>query len=53
MNRERVPAAVRREAVDRADGRCEYGGIPEAFAFVPHQLDHIIAVKHGGASTDR
>lgn len=34
----------------RALGRCEYCGLPEPLAFVEHQIDHIIAIKHRGSS---
>lgn len=43
-----IPAALRRLIHQRAEGRCEYCGMPEAFSFAPHQIDHIIAEKHGG-----
>jgi len=32
----------------RAGGCCEYCLIPEAVAFANHEIDHIIAQKHGG-----
>jgi HNH endonuclease len=35
----------------RAEGRCEYCGLPEEHTDAPFQLDHIIAEKHGGPST--
>jgi len=34
----------------RADYRCEYCLIPDFLPF-PHEVDHIIAKKHGGPST--
>src|SRR5712692_524060 len=43
-----IPTALRRLVVERASGRCEYCGLSEALAFAPHELDHIIAQKHGG-----
>jgi hypothetical protein len=42
-----VPASLRRLVVERADNRCEYCGIPEAATFAAHELDHIVAQKHG------
>ena len=33
-----------------AIGLCEYCGLPEPLAFVEHQIDHIIAIMHGGSS---
>ena len=31
-------------------GRCEYCLIPETAVFAPHEVDHIISQKHGGAT---
>ena len=41
-------AAVR----ERAGGRCEYCHFPEAAAELSFQIDHIVAVKHGGDATE-
>lgn len=46
-----LPADVRRLVAERADFRCEYCLIPESQVFIPHQIDHVIAQKHGGGST--
>ena len=43
-----IPSALRRLVCDRAKGCCEYCLISEATAFAPHEIDHIIAEKHGG-----
>jgi len=43
-----VSAALRRAVADRAGGRCEYCRTPESVVFAPHEIDHIIAQKHGG-----
>ncbi len=32
----------------RAGGTCEYCSMPQVFYDAPHQIDHIIALKHGG-----
>ena len=32
----------------RAAGFCEYCRIPERFTLAEHEIDHVIAVKHGG-----
>lgn len=32
----------------RAQGRCEYCRLPTEGAWAPHEVDHIIARKHGG-----
>lgn len=39
-------------ARERADGRCEYCHFPESAAELPFQIDHIVAVKHGGETTE-
>jgi hypothetical protein len=46
-----VPGPLRRRTRERAAGRCEYCLLAEDDAFFPHEPDHIISVKHGGAST--
>jgi HNH endonuclease len=48
MNTPYVSAPLRRLVVERAGNRCEYCGIPEAATFAAHELDHIVAQKHGG-----
>jgi hypothetical protein len=45
-----IPTALRREVVERARNRCEYCLIPTEVAFFPHEVDHVIAEKHGGAT---
>lgn len=45
-----VSAADRVLVRARALGRCEYCGLLESLSFVEHQIDHVIAVKHGGPS---
>ncbi len=47
---ENLSQAVRQAVVTRADGRCEYCGKPQ-ISFFPHEVDHVIAQKHGGQST--
>ena len=43
-----IPVSLRRMIVERANNRCEYCGMPESVSFAPHEIDHIIARKHGG-----
>jgi hypothetical protein len=43
-----VPAALRQLVRERAAERCEYCLIPESVSFAVHEIDHIIAEKHGG-----
>ena len=51
MSPSRLPAALRRQVRERAGYRCEYCLLAEEDAHLPHEPDHIIAEKHGGAST--
>jgi len=44
------PAALRQDVIGRADGKCEYCHKPQV-SFFPHEIDHIIAQKHGGSTT--
>lgn len=39
---------LRENIATRAEFRCEYCLLPEAFATTPHQIDHIIPKQHGG-----
>lgn len=43
-----IPIELRRLVHDRARGQCEYCLVPDAAVLVPHEIDHIIAQKHGG-----
>lgn len=43
-----IPTALRNLVYERAGGCCEYCLIDEAVSFATHQIDHIIAEKHGG-----
>ena len=45
-----IPIALRRLVRDRAALHCEYCLLSEADAYFPHEPDHVIAVKHGGAT---
>jgi 5-methylcytosine-specific restriction endonuclease McrA len=44
----RPTAELRRQVVERAGNCCEYGLLPQEFAASTHQVDHVIAEKHGG-----
>jgi hypothetical protein len=46
-----IPAELRRLVYRRAQGRCEYCLTPEIVGFSVHEYEHIIARKHGGATT--
>jgi hypothetical protein len=34
--------------VERAENRCEYCLLPASLAFFSHEVDHVIAERHGG-----
>jgi hypothetical protein len=46
-----IPTELRQAVSDRAEGRCEYCRYPESFAFLSFEVEHVIAEKHGGATT--
>ncbi|MEK6304240.1 MAG: HNH endonuclease signature motif containing protein [Acidobacteriota bacterium] len=46
-----MSSSLRREIHQRALGRCEYCLLSQEDAFFPHEPDHVIAEKHGGATT--
>ncbi|MGF1542362.1 MAG: HNH endonuclease [Pleurocapsa sp.] len=48
MSSSYISTAIRRLVGERANYCCEYCLIPEAFTFATHEIDHIIAKKHGG-----
>jgi 5-methylcytosine-specific restriction endonuclease McrA len=46
-----IPDALRRLVVERASQRCEYCLLPDGLSFYPHEVDHVIALKHQGQTT--
>lgn len=46
-----ISASLRRQVYERAAGCCEYCLIHNDDTFVPHEVDHIVATKHGGETT--
>lgn len=48
MSAAHVPAHLRRLVRARAGERCEYCLSPERISFHVHQVDHVVAQKHGG-----
>lgn len=48
MSRTYVAPALHRFIRDRANGICEYCLIPELAVLISHEIDHVIAEKHGG-----
>ncbi len=49
---EYVSAELRRLVHERAGGQCEYCRIHSEHVVLPHEPDHIIAIKHGGQAMD-
>lgn len=47
-----IPAVLRNLVYKRADGCCEYCLISDTVGFAKHQIDHIIAEKHGGQTVE-
>ncbi|MCO6456316.1 MAG: HNH endonuclease [Pirellulaceae bacterium] len=47
----RPSADVRRQVAKRANERCEYCLIHQDDALATHQIDHVVAEKHGGPTT--
>jgi hypothetical protein len=48
MSKSYISAKLRKAVYERARNCCEYCLIPEIATFASHQIDHIIAQKHGG-----
>ena len=40
--------SLKREVKKRAENKCEYCGVPEAFMATYFHVDHIRSIKHGG-----
>ena len=51
MTRAYVPAALRREVIERAGARCEYCRFPQDASLLAFEVEHVVAEKHGGATT--
>ncbi len=47
-----LSATLRQLVHQRASGACEYCRIHQTFSIYTHEVDHVIALKHGGESTD-
>jgi hypothetical protein len=48
MSKTYIPVALRRRVEERAHNCCEYFLVPDFATFAAHEIDHIIAEKHGG-----
>jgi hypothetical protein len=47
-----IGPALRSTVRSRARGFCEYCGISERFTLAGHEIDHVIAIKHGGVPAE-
>jgi 5-methylcytosine-specific restriction endonuclease McrA len=45
-----IPSALREAVIARAGGRCEYCQKPP-LGYFRHEVDHVVALKHGGRTT--
>ena len=43
-----IPSVLRKLVEQRAGYCCEYCLLPAGVSFFPHEIDHIVAEKHGG-----
>lgn len=50
MSKIYIPTNFRQIVFERANGCCEYCLIPEMLVLATHQIDHVIAEKHDGAT---
>lgn len=48
MSSSYIPAALRRLVEERSNYQCEYCLLPAGVAFFAHEVDHVVAQKHGG-----
>lgn len=48
MSEVAISDALRATIRERAGGHCEYCLMPDSFAFVSYEIDHVVARKHGG-----
>jgi hypothetical protein len=47
-----IPIILRRRIYERAAGCCEYCRLHDDDAYMPHEVDHVYAEKHGGQTTE-
>ncbi|MBD2093438.1 HNH endonuclease [Microcoleus sp. FACHB-1515] len=50
MSKTYISASLRQLVQERAGNCCEYCLLQAELAFFPHEVDHVIAEKHGGAT---
>lgn len=46
-----IPEKLRALVHRRVNHACEYCLLPDTLSFYPHEVDHVIAIKHGGTTT--
>jgi len=46
-----ISPKLRRHVEDRSQHQCEYCQMPDSLSFYSHEVDHVIATKHGGTTT--
>lgn len=46
-----IPAELRRQVIQRANGCCEYCLMSQVYSFLDFEIDHIRAEKHRGSTT--
>lgn len=51
MSRSYISVSLRQAVIERAAGRCEYCLFPETASFLTFEVEHVIAEKHGGATS--
>ncbi|MDX2256337.1 MAG: HNH endonuclease signature motif containing protein [Pseudanabaenaceae cyanobacterium bins.39] len=52
MSKSYISTKLRKLVSDRAQNSCEYCLITESLTLASHQVDHVIAEKHGGKTTE-
>lgn len=52
MSKGYISVSLRRLVCNRANHACEYCLIPEIAVLVSHEIDHVIAEKHGGKTEE-
>lgn len=52
MGNTHIASELRRRVRERAQDCCEYCLMPEMMGFASHEIDHIVAVKHGGETVE-
>lgn len=48
-----ISSALRQFVEERANNTCEYCLLNQLFSMYKHEIDHVIAVKHGGKTIGR